>query len=65
MKLFMIIPLFLVVTIAVWEQTLAQNTNTNGVLDTGSHHVMKVSVHVQTGQHKARSGVRRDSLCYN
>ena len=46
MNLFMIIPLFLVVTTGLWEQTMAQNTNTNGVLDTEGHQVMKVSVHV-------------------
>ena len=51
MKLLMIIPLFLVVTTGLWEQTMAQNTNTDGVLDTGGHHVMKVSVYVQTGQY--------------
>ena len=30
---------------------MAQNTNTNGVLDTGSHHVIKVRVYVQFGLH--------------
>ena len=42
---------------------MAQNTNINGVLDTGSHHVIKVSVHVQIGQHVTRSGMMEE-ICY-
>ena len=44
MKLLMIIPLFLVVTTGLWEQTMAQENATEQTLDTGNHHVMKVNV---------------------
>ena len=43
MNLFMIIALFLVVTTGLWEQTMAQENAKEKTLDTGNHHVMKVS----------------------
>ena len=44
MNLFMIIPLFLVVTTGLWEQAMAQENAKEKTLDTENHHVMKVSV---------------------
>ena len=47
MNLFMTIPLLLVVTTGLWEQTMAQENTTEQTLDTGNHHVMKVSMYMQ------------------
>ena len=46
MNLFMIIPLLLVLTTGLWEQTMAQENAKEQTLDTGNHHVMKVSMYM-------------------